>query len=144
MIVVEFSPQQKRFLRKLQRRLPVFEDEGRSAESFLLSYVAFEAQARKVWHYYRCRKGDKAESKAGIPLDQLEKALKHFSVDLKIGVLKLLLDSKQEKRGAKSARNLRNGIAHQWLEGDCKEAAARYGEFAVAFVAFHDALQERI
>ena len=138
-----FNTKQRRVLRKLQDRLPVCSDDNKKAECFMLKYVAFEAQARKVWHYYRCRKKTKSESRAGIPITELEKALVYFEIKFGPEVLKLLLDSTLEIRWKKSARNLRNGMFHQWLEKDCNEASQRYEEFSLAFDTFQKALQSK-
>ena len=141
--MAEFSKAQRRFLRKLQGRLPACSACNKKAVSFMFEYVSFEAQARKIWHYYRCRKKKKSESRAGIPILELEKAQDYFDIKLDPEILKLLLDSKREKRGKKSARNLRNGMFHQWLEKDCNEASQRYEEFSHAFETFQQALQRK-
>jgi hypothetical protein len=125
----EFTNQQRKALRKLQGRLPYCTQGIGKVESFTLHYISFEAQARKIWHYYRCRKKVQKESKAGIPLGELIKGLKYFEIQFDNDKIHRLLDSNLRTRKRKSARNLRNGIVHQWLEEDCKEVETRYEEF---------------
>ena len=136
-----FSKKQHREIRKLLQRLPVCERKS-NAEEFLLAYVGFESVSRKIWHYYRCRKHTKKVSTAGIPLPELEKAFAHFEIELDEGVLNYLLDSYLDKRNAKSARNLRNGIAHSWRKPDCDEAAKRYDDFKKYFEKVLVAVEE--
>ena len=140
--MAEFSSQQKKALRELQTRTPACASGLGNAECFLLNYITFEAQARKVWHFYQCRKNRKKESKAGIPIDELKKAMTHFEMQFDNAMLELLLDSKLKSRNEKSARNLRNGMVHQWLEDDCNEAANRYNDFLLLFNEFDAALKE--
>ena len=67
----------------------------------------------------------------------------HFEMQFDSAMLELLLDSKLENRNKKSARNLRNGMVHQWLERDCNEAANRYDDdFLLLFNEFDAALKE--
>lgn len=140
--MAEFSKKQKKVLRKLSESKPLCHPELGEAECFVLNFISFEAQARRIWHYYRCRKKVKTESKAGIPIAELKKAMDHFGIQFDEGKLNALLDSKLDKREEKSARNLRNGMVHQWLEDDCKEAAKRYDKFLECFNAFDSALGE--
>lgn len=136
----KFSSPQKRAVRQLLSMLPNRRDVSDKAVAFLLGYVAFEAQARKIWHYYRCRKRAISESRAGIPLDVLSNATEYFEMNVERAQLELLLASSMDKRGQKSARNLRNGMVHQWRKEDCQEAARRYEEFERAFCHVEAAL----
>lgn len=139
----EFSKRQKKHLRKLQEHLPQVKSGNTKTENFLLHYIAFEAQARKLWYYYRSRnQARKKESYAGIPLKELKKAVKHFELDIQPDLLDILLDSKRNKRNEKSARELRNPIIHSWKREDCKEVEKRYTDFIPAFEQFHQAIQE--
>lgn len=145
--MADFSPQQKRALRKLTRRLPHSGGVLKDVESFLLSYIAFEAVARKVWHYYRCRKttkSKKSESTAGIPINELIKAMDYYEMQLHSTLLHELLDSKRVKKGDKSARCLRNGIVHRWAENDCKEVQDKHRAFSKAFVDFQQAVAGKL
>jgi len=123
------------------RRLPACERKN-NAEEFLLAYVGFESVSRKIWHYYQCRKRHKKESKAGIPLPELKKAFVHFKIEVDEGVLDYLLDSKLDIRNEKSARNLRNKIAHSWSKPDCDEAAKRHDDFMKYFDKVITAVQD--
>jgi len=135
--VTGFSKIQSRELRKLLRRLPEVAS-TKGCERFLLRYIGFEAVARKVWHYYRCRKKSQSESKSGIPLPELIKSISHFQIEVSDDVIHQLLDSKLTKRGSKSARNLRNGIVHAWKKDDCDEAKKRLEEFCHNFDVVHN------
>lgn len=135
-----FTNQQCREIRKLMRRLPVCKRTN-NAEEFLLSYVGFEAISRWIWHFYRCRKKHREKSKAPIPLLELKKAFVHFEIEIDESVLDYLLDSKLKIRNEKSARNLRNGIAHSWGQPDCDEAAKRYDDFRKYFDEVIEAVQ---
>ncbi|MCK9246385.1 MAG: hypothetical protein M0P11_05460 [Anaerolineaceae bacterium] len=139
--MAELSNQQKKALRKLQASKPLCVAGLGKAESFLLNYISFEAQARRVLHYYRCRDKIRAESKAGIPIAELKKAMDHFAIPFDEVKLNALLDSKLDKRNGKSARNLRNGMVHQWLEADCKEVEKRFDEFFPYFREFDAAIR---
>lgn len=130
--MVAFTKVQDRELRKLLKRLPVSENR-KGAEFFLLNYIGFEAVSRKIWQYYRCRKKSKSESHSGIPLPELKKAFKHFHILVTDSVLTQLLSSTLDKRNSKSARNLRNAIAHSWKQPDCDESIRRLAEFKQHF-----------
>ncbi len=142
--MAEFSSRQKRALRKLKTCKPACVPGLGNAECFLLNYISFEAKTRKIWQYYRCRKRSKPESNAGMPIDELKKAMTHFEIKFDYAKLEIILDSKLTRRNKKSARNLRNGMVHQWLEDDCKEAANRYNDFSMLFNEFNSALNEAL
>jgi hypothetical protein len=141
----EFSKQQKRFLRKLQAHLPQAKPGISDTENFLMRYISFEAQARKLWFYYQCRnRAKKKESHAGIPLIELKKAVVHFDLDIQPDLLDILLDSKRTKRNEKAARELRNPIVHSWKREDCKEVEKRYADFIPAFDQFDKAIRDAV
>jgi hypothetical protein len=135
-----FSKLQDRELRKLLKRLPISQRE-KTAESFLLSYIGFESVSRKIWQYYRCRKMTKSESHSGIPLPELKKAFNYFQISVTDSVLTGLLSSTLDKRNSKSARNLRNAIAHSWKQPDCDEAIHRFSEFKQHFTHVINSVQ---
>jgi len=135
-MMAEYSTKQKKELRKLCESKPLCIEGMGKAECFVLCFIFFEAQSRKIWHYYRCRKVYKQESKAGIPIVELKKAMAHFGMQFDDDKLNILLDSRLVARGKKSARNLRNGMVHQWLAADCKEAGKRLDEFRSCFQEF--------
>jgi len=139
--MARLSNQQRKELRALQRRLPLCSWEYRGEERFILEYIAFEAQARKLWHYYRCRRKLVAESESPLPLQEIKKAMEHFDMQVRDGILELLLDSKLTKRGEKSARQLRNGMVHRWLKEDCREAAERCVKFSSLFDNFKESVE---
>ena len=126
--MASFTTRQKRELKKLLSRLPSISN-YHDAEFFLLSYIGFESVSRKVWHYYRCRAKMKSESHAGVPIHELKKAFEYFEIKVEHSVVDKMLSSDFTKRNQKSARNLRNAIAHDWKQADCNEASIRVGEF---------------
>lgn len=142
--MANFSKQQSRELRRMIDRRPRCIDTQHCAENFLLKYVGFEAVARKLWHYYRCRKTSRKVSTSSIPLPELIKACANFCIGLSDDTLKLLLDSTLDRRNFKSARNIRNGIVHNWSPEDCKEASDRFSELAQHFDAFFSALEAEL
>jgi hypothetical protein len=71
----------------------------------------------------------------------LKNAAGYYGMDDIDSSLSILLDSRLTKRNRKSARNLRNGIVHQWKEGDCREVTARYSELQACFTKFSEALR---
>ena len=131
-----FTTKQNKELRKLLYRLPVVPSSAGIPESFILKYVGFEAVARKIWHYYRCRSKTQKISKAGIPIIELKKACTYFYIKINDQLLNILLNSKLSKRGSKSARNLRNEVIHSWMEKGCKEVCSREKELNRAFSEF--------
>lgn len=58
--------------------------------------------------------------------------------------LDLLLNSKLIKREEKSARNLRNGLAHQWKADDVKEVTDRYAALSSALTEVIAAIRVRV
>lgn len=134
--MTRLSNQQRKELRALQKRLPLCAPEDCGAEKFILEYIAFEAQAKKLWHYYRCRRNFIVESESPLQLQEIKKAMVHFDININDEILNPLLDSKLTTRGKKSARELRNGMIHRWLKEDCKEATERYAEFYSYFEKF--------
>lgn len=137
------SKVQERELRKIITQKPRVPAGLQRSESFVLRYIAFESQARLVWHYYRCRSREKPKSNAGIPLTELVKAVNYFGLNFEKSKLETLLDSKLNKRKTKSARNLRNDIAHSWRKEDCDEVTDRFDEFAALFDEFEQALRRK-
>jgi len=139
----EFSIQQKKALKALYVRLPCINTAN--PESFLLKYVGFESVARKVWNYSRkIKKKEVGDSHASIPAPSLNKALKAFGVQLNELVVERLLSSDMTKRGSKSARNLRNGIVHQWSEPDCNEIKLRYSDLLNDMDKFMKSIKEKL
>ena len=139
-ITMNLTTRQRRELRELIRRKPNCPQRLGTAECFILNFVSFEANSRRICHYYRCRKASKSESRGPILIDQLEKALAFYEVTFPRENLDKLLNSKLKKRGGKSARNLRNGIFHRWCKSDCAEATKRFEEFSALFQNFEDSL----
>ena len=139
----DFSVKQKRALKNLIRSLP--RPKTKTAQSFLLDYVSFEAVARKVWNYSRKIKNKNAsDSYAGIPSNSLKNSLKAFNVQLDPVVIEKLLSSSLRTRGEKSARNLRNALVHQWSEADCNEAKERFIELRRLIDKFLVSVKEKI
>lgn len=140
----KLNKRQSRDLRKLLKRSPFITQGQHTAENFLLLYVGFEAVARKLWHYYRSRRKVAKISCAAVPLQQLRKAVEYFDLPLYAEITEILLDSSLTKRNHKSARNLRNGMVHQWSEPDCLEVVKRYQEFENAMHKFRAAVKSAL
>ncbi len=52
----------------------------------------------------------------------------HFGITVSSSQVDDILDSKRTKRGAKSARELRNALVHGWKAEDATEVEARAAE----------------
>ncbi len=102
----------------------------KGAESFLLGYIAFESLVRKVWHFYRSSKSNKgsSETHAPLPLPSVKSTFSAYNIKVSDAVITAILSSDMKKRGSMSARNLRNGLVHQWKENDRLEVIERYDE----------------
>lgn len=126
--MTDFSRQQRYALRRLLSRQPLA-IAGEPVATFLLSYMFIEALLQTVGRYYRERPG--AKPKLGtahdkLQLDVVQRSLKYFGIAIAADLLGQLLDSGAKKRGAKSHRNLRNGIVHEWSEGDQAEVTEQF------------------
>lgn len=126
---IPFSVQQRQALKRLLGRPPAYPNND-FAESFLLRYVFAEALCRQVVKYYRERARAKrrtlTKSHEPIHLDVVDRSFTYFGIRLRPERLAQILDSALEKRGAKSARNLRNGIVHRWDANDVAEVSERH------------------
>lgn len=124
-----FSKKQIKSLKNLSSSLPNCElTEG--AESFLLCYISFEAICRKIWNFYRSAKSNKIinETHASLPLPAIKKVFKAYNFKISDAIFDDLLDSNKKKRNEKSARELRNGLIHQWKDQDRIEVIQREKE----------------
>lgn len=143
--MTDFSTQQVKIVKKLLANPPETKGCG-IPEQFLLKFVLFEALVRLVGHYYRERATQKKKSNAHITLDisVVKRSLLHFRIQIADERLNLLLNSKLTKRKTKSARNLRNGLAHQWKSEDVKEVNNRYDELNNVLSEAIDAIRRRV
>ena len=132
-------------LKKLFSHPPVATGFG-IPEKFLLQFVFFEAVVRLIGHYYRERTGQKKKSTSheSLNIDVVRRSFVHFGISVAYERLDLLLDSSLTTRNAKSARNLRNGLAHQWKAEDVKEVKARYKALSSALTEVIDAVKKRV
>lgn len=139
----EFTVQQRRSLKRLLGRSPVYSNEI-SVENFLLRYIFLEALCRQVGKYYRERAGSRrktaSKSYETLQVNVVSRAFSYFGIQLRAERLMQLLDSSLEKRSARSARNLRNGIIHRWDENDMAEVSARYSSLCLALDSAVDAI----
>ncbi len=97
-------------------------------EQFVLQYVFFEAALRIVLAGYRNRasvKTTKVHSDRVIQKNVVVSSFAHFGILVTQADVDHLLDSKRRNRGSKSARELRNGLIHEWNADDAKEVEAR-------------------
>lgn len=144
---IPFSAQQRQALKRLLGRPPAYPNND-FAESFLLRYVFVEALCRQVGKYYRerarARKKTLTKSHEPIQLDVVGRSFTYFGIRLRSERLAQFLDSALEKRGAKSARNLRNGIVHRWDVNDVAEASERHRSLYSALDAVVEAIACRV
>ena len=125
--MANFSAPQVKMLRKLLARAPRAKGYGNS-EKFLLQFVLFEALIRLVGNHYRERINQKKKLTGHEPLniEVVRRSLAHFCIQISDPLLGNLLDSQRTTRNDKSARNLRNGLAHHWKVEDVKEVEIRF------------------
>lgn len=144
--MTEFSQQQGRHLRKLLVRTPCYAEE-KSAESFILNYVFFEAVVRLIGRYYResQRPPRKAtDGKEPLNIISVGKWFLFFKIQVHPERLALILDSNRIKRKFKSARKLRNGLVHVWDHGDYKEVVVRFDELYGALSGVVSSVSKRV
>lgn len=143
--MTDFSTQQVKAFKKLFAHPPMTSG-LEIPEKFLLQFILFEASVRLVGRYYRERNGDKKKTNTHAPLyiSVVKNSLEYFRIHVSAERLNLLLDSKLTKKREKSARNLRNGLAHQWKAEDVKEVIDRYAALCNALTAVIDAINARI
>ena len=143
--MTDFRTQQVKAFKKLLAHQP--KTSGTDVpERFLLQFVLFEATVRLVGRYYRERNGEQKKSNGHTSLDigVVKNSFEYFRIHISGERLNLLLNSKLIKRGEKSARNLRNGLAHQWKAEDVKEVTDRYVALSNALIAVIAAINARI
>lgn len=140
-----FSAQQIKILGKLIAHPPVHTSSG-IPEKFLLQFIFFEALARLVGHFYRDLSTKKKKTTVHAPLhiDVVERSFEYFGITTVDAHLRLLLDSNSTKRGCKSARELRNGLVHQWKAEDVKEVNTRRDDLSNALTGAIDAIKARV
>lgn len=97
-------------------------------ENFILKFIFLEASVRLVGSYYRDRTTKKKKQNTHEPLNiaVVQRSFKYFNINVSDELLDLVLKSESIKRNSKSARNLRNGLAHHWKAEDVKEVKDRY------------------
>lgn len=143
--MTDFTRQQVKQLRLLLPRQPAHAGEN-TPEGFLLRYVFFEALIKTVGKYYRDGLGRKktntAASKEVLQLPLVQKWLDHFALKVHPEQTQLLLDSNLKHRGSKSARELRNGLVHQWSANDAREVMSRFKSLDRALVAVIGAIDK--
>lgn len=143
--MTDFSTQQVKAFKKFFAHPPVTSGID-VPEKFLLLFVLFEVSIRLVGRYYRERNGEKKKSTTHVPLDigVVRRSFEHFCIQVSDERLDLLLNSDLTKRNKKSARNLRNGLAHQWKAEDVKEVKERYDALSSALTEVIAAIKARV
>ena len=134
------------YLKRLLFRRPIY-DGGGAAERFILNYIIFEAVLNYIISEYRLEINfgkDKKNKDKYVRKDTAIRALAHFEILMPCGNIDLLLDSKAKRRGEKSARNLRNGIVHEWHSEDIEEVKSRSSELEKLFTVFLSAVAHLI
>lgn len=125
--MTNFNNQQIKVFKKLFAHPPMTTALG-NPEKFLLQFVLFEASVRLVGTFYRNRINNqkKVTGHESLNIDVVRRTFLYFDISVSDERLSLLLDSKLTKRNQKSARALRNGLAHRWHSEDVNEVTARY------------------
>lgn len=124
----QFEVARSKSLAQLLRRKP---DGTGQVDQFLLGYIFVEATLREVLRAYRsAQPHGNVEEKKGYPIrkDVVAKSVTHFGIQIPNQSIELLLDSRANKRGKKSARNLRNALVHEWNKEDADEVENRATE----------------
>lgn len=143
--MIDFSSPQVKMFKKLFAHPPVTSGLG-IPEKFLMQFVLFEALVRLVGRYYRERRGQKKKTDTHAPLDieVVKRSFAHFFIPVSDERFSFLLNSKLTKRHEKSARNLRNGLAHHWKAEDVTEVKNRYAALSNALTEVVDAIKVRV
>ncbi len=117
-------------LAALLNRHPQVAGAGR-VEQFVLQYIYFEAVLRVILNGYRSRpeaRTTDGQSGTRIVKTTVSSSFVYFSIAVSSNQVDELLDSKRTKRGAKSARELRNALVHEWKAEDAGEVEDRAAE----------------
>lgn len=109
-----------RSLDEIERRDPGFGCEGKVGE-FVSAYLRAEVFATRVIDFYRADRNLKGK---GLQVDVLESATEHFGMAVGRQTIRVLFSGGEGKRGAKSARQLRNGYLHTLSAEDRREILA--------------------
>lgn len=140
-----FSTPQVKMFKKLLAHPPVTSGLG-IPEKFLMRFVLFEALVRLVGRYYRERHDQRKKTETHAPLDieVVKRSFAHFFIPVSDERFSFLLNSKLTKRHEKSARNLRNGLAHHWKVDDVTEVKNRHAALNSALSEVVDAIKVRV
>lgn len=115
-------------LNSLLQRHPAV-DPCTQVERFVLKYIFFEAVLRIVLTAYSSRSGgtqsqrDKTDN--SIRKNVVANCFAHFNINFSTDSIDQLLDTRKVRRGAKSARKLRDALVHYWSREDASEVEAR-------------------
>lgn len=125
--MTDFSRPQIKAIKKLAAHPPNTSGCGK-AERFLLQFIFLEALMRLLGRYYRERTNQKKKLAGFEPLkiDVVKRTFAHFQISVSDQLLHNVLDSKLNRRGGKSARNLRNALVHNWAFADISEVNSRF------------------
>lgn len=120
----ELSGEQRKTLRKQLRDAPPADGD---IQLFLERYCYLESLLRTIGRYYRSRKRQVPDSgkHEALNINVVSRSLKYFGCVVSDQILEILLSSSLTKRTKRSARNLRNGIVHNWSKEDRQEVVDR-------------------
>ena len=108
----------------------------------------FEALLKTVLRYFRESIGTPVKKSASAPesmqLTSVKASMLHFSVRVHPDLIARLLDSALRKRGSKSARRLRNGLAHMWDANDATEVLDRFDHLNRDLLAVINAIEMKV
>ena len=96
---------------------------------FLEKFVLCEVGTKKALvKYYENKGNDKNVEAINMPIDDIRKALEFAGFDItEMSIEKMF--KKNNARSSKSARDIRNAIAHDWSVNDIQELIDRWDEF---------------
>jgi len=140
-----YDSSQLAHLSRLFCRQPHIEKAGH-AERFVLLYIFCEALLRVVINGYQNRPGSTppaSKTHSTIRKNVAANAFQYYGVMISAIDVDKLLDSKLDKRGSKSARELRNGLIHGWNSDDEKEVQDRSAELSALLDRTLQAIKSR-
>jgi hypothetical protein len=121
-----------RSLDQIERRDPGFGCEGKVG-AFVSAYLRAEVFATRIITFYRADRGLKGK---GLQVDVLVAATRHFGMGVDPANIRALFLGGEGKRGAKTARQLRNGYLHTLSAEDRKEILTSSGILTSQLTAF--------
>ncbi|WP_287830906.1 hypothetical protein [Idiomarina sp.] len=119
---IKLSNKNVEFILKTLKNKPCLSNlKETSPEYFLLNYIQFETLTRLLLKYA----DSNLKPSSPIRMDSVTKAFNTFNLSISDQKLDILLNSKLNKVGSRSAKNLRNALVHAWSESARHEVESR-------------------